>query len=37
MILEELQDAASFVLNTWLVNSFVAISIGHVLHPATQQ
>ena len=36
-----LQEAVNFMLNTWLVlwlvNSFVAANIGHVLHPAALQ
>ena len=41
IILEDLQEAVQFVLNTWrvvwLVNSSVAVNIGHVLQPAAPQ
>ena len=41
IILEDLQEAAKFILNTrpvvWLVNSSVAVNIGHVLQPAAPQ
>ena len=37
IILEDLQEAANFILNfwpvLWLVNSSVAVNIGHVLQP----
>ena len=41
IILEDLQEAVKFILNTWLVvwlvNSSVVVNIGHVLQPTAPQ